>query len=312
METVKDRRYWRRRIEMASLIALYKESLNLSEAQFAFIDHEDAMVATVFKITQPHGKELILKICSRKGDYLREAYFLDHFSGKLPVPHIVRLVPPNESLDGAILMEYLPGQLLKIENLTDSLCYEIGSLLARIHLNPAKGYGDLTEPNKLSSDPRVPFTLKFEEGMDECRDHLPSTLLASVRRYYDKHIDLLLSTDGPCIIHRDFRPGNLFADHGKIQGIIDWSSARGGFAEEDFCPLEFGEWSVNPVCKASFLSGYASIRKIPRYQHLLPLLRLSRAIATIGFTVKRGTWESKGAKIYQFNRQYLDSFLKNV
>jgi Ser/Thr protein kinase RdoA (MazF antagonist) len=295
---------------MISLISLYKERLNLSHAQFAFIDHENAMVATVFKITQPNGEELVLKICSRKGDYLREAYFLNHFQGKVPIPHVVRVVPPDVDLDGAILMECLPGQLLKIENLTDNLCYEIGSLLARIHLDRVKGYGDLTEPDQLSPDARVPFTLKFEEGMDECRDHLPSTLMANVRRYYDKHLDLLLSTDGPCIIHRDFRPGNLFVEQGKVRGIIDWSSARGGFAEEDFCPLEFGEWSTNPSYRDSFLAGYASIRKVPHYQRILPLLRLSRAIGAIGFTVKRGTWKSKGAKIYQFNRQFLESFLK--
>ena len=291
-------------------ISLYKERLNLQKAHFALIDHEDAMVATVFKITQPNGQEFILKICSRVGDYLREAYFLNHFHGKILIPRIIQMVPPEAALHGAILMECLPGQLLKIEDLTDKLCHEIGSLLARIHLDSVKGYGDLTEPDRLSPDPRVPFTLKFEEGMDECRDHLPSPLMANLRRYYDKHIDLLLSIDGPCIIHRDFRPGNIIGEHGIIRGIIDWSSARGGFAEEDFCPLEFGEWSPNPSYRDSFLAGYSSIRKVPHYQRILPLLRLSRAIGAIGFTVKQGTWKSKGAKIYQFNRQFLESFLK--
>jgi hypothetical protein len=294
---------------MASLISLSKERLNLHGAKFIFIDHEEAMVATVFKITQPNGEELVLKICSRKGDYLREAYFLNRLQGKVPIPRITQLIPPQADLDGAILMECLSGHLLKTEALNDNLCHEIGSLLARIHLDPVKGYGDLTEPGQLFSDPRVPFTLKFEEGMDECRDHLPPTLLANVRRYYDKHIDLLLGVDGPCIIHRDFRPGNIMINHGQIQGIIDWSSARGGFAEEDFCPLEFGEWSKNPSYKKSFLDGYAKIRKIPDYHRILSLLRLSRSIGAIGFTVKRGTWQTKGSKIYQFNRQYLESFL---
>lgn len=297
--------------EIDALISPYKKLTTLQEAHFALIDHEDAMVAAVFKVTMANRPPLILKICSRQGDFLREAYFLNHFQKKIPIPRIVQLIPPDIDRDGAILMECLPGHLLKIEHLTSGLCYEIGSLLARIHLEPVKGYGDLTELDKLSSDPRIPFTLKFEEGMDECQDHLPLTLLTKVRRYYDEHIDLLLSTDGPCIIHRDFRPGNIFIDQGKIAGIIDWSSARGGFAEEDFCPLEFGEWSTDLSYKQSFLEGYAKIRKIPDYPHILPLLRLSRAIGAIGFTVKRGTLEGKGSKMYKLNRQYIESFLES-
>lgn len=296
---------------MTSLISIYKERLNLQKAKFTFIDHEDAMVATVFKVTLENGQHLILKICSRIGDYLREAYFLNLFSEKLPVPRIIQLVQPEANLDGAILMECLPGNLLTVQDLHDKISYKIGSCLARIHLEPAKGYGDLTEPMRLSTDPRIPFTMKFEEGIEECKDHLPIILLEKCRQYYDQHVGLLTTSDGPCIIHRDFRPGNIFINHGQIKGIIDWSSARGGFAEEDFCPLEFGEWSTNLSWKQSFLDGYASIRKVPDYQRILPLLRLSRAIATIGFTVKRGIWQSKGAKIYQFNRQYLESLLEN-
>lgn len=286
----------------------YQDRLNLENAQFSYIDHENAMVAIVYKVSLEGGKQLILKICSRRGDYLREAYFLKHFSGKLPVPRIIQLVQPEVDLHGAILMECLSGDLLKMEDLNDTLTYEVGSLLARIHLERVKSYGDLTDPASMSTDPRVPFTMKFEEGLEECKNHLPTALLEKCRKYYNLHVDALSTTDGPCIIHRDFRPGNLLINHGKIQGIIDWSSARGGFAEEDFCPLEFGEWSNNSAYKDAFLSGYASIRKIPDYHQLLPLLRLSRSIGAIGFTVKRGTWQGKGSKLYQFNREYLESF----
>jgi Ser/Thr protein kinase RdoA (MazF antagonist) len=294
---------------MNYLISQYKKRLNRQEAHFSLIDHEDAIVATVFKVTQPDGTQLILKICSRSDDFLREAYFLQHFAGKLPVPRIIQLVQPETDVHGAILMERFPGNVLKIGDISDKLTYEIGSFLARIHLEQVKGYGDLTRPDHLSTDPRVHFTLKFKEGLEECNNHLPVALLGKCRQYYDQHVDLLSEVDGPHVIHRDFRPGNLIINKGKLQGIIDWSSARGGFSEEDFCPLEFGEWSTNPVNKNAFLAGYASIRKVPHYPRIMPLLRLSRAIATIGFTVKREIWESKGAKIYQFNRQYLESFL---
>ncbi len=150
-------------------------------------------------------------------------------------------------LDGAVLMECLQGNLLKSETVANALAWEIGSFLARIHLEHAKGYGDLTDPAHLNDDPRIPFTMKFEEGLEECKGHLPDSLLKICRRRFYKGINLLLSADGPCIIHRDFRPGNILAAHGKVQGIIDWSSGRGGFAEDDFCPLEFGEWPTG--CK---------------------------------------------------------------
>lgn len=290
---------------MASLIPLYKKRLNLSEAQFTFIDHEDAMVAAVFKVSQPERPDLILKVCSRKGDFLRESYFLSRLAGKIPVPKILQLIEPEAGMDAAVLMECVPGDLVKSETITKTLASEIGALLARIHLERAEGYGDLTDSLHLSGDPRIPFTIKFEEGLEECKSHLPKTLFETCRRYFDKDIDLLLSADGPCVIHRDFRPGNIITSDGKVRGIVDWSSGRGGFAEDDFCPLEFGEWPAS--CKSSFLEGYACIRKVPDYKRMMPLLHLSRAVAAVGFTVKRGTWESRNLKLYQFNLRYLES-----
>jgi hypothetical protein len=69
---------------MDNLVIQYREHLGLKNANFLRIDHDDAMVALVYKITQPNAAPLILKICSRSHDYLREVYFLKYFSGKLP------------------------------------------------------------------------------------------------------------------------------------------------------------------------------------------------------------------------------------
>jgi Ser/Thr protein kinase RdoA (MazF antagonist) len=293
---------------MDNLIKLYKERLNLQGATFSRIDHEDAMVAIVYKISPHTGDPLILKIGTRKQDYLRDVFFLTHFAGKLPVPRIIQVVPEETGLYGAILMEYLQGAVLKTTDITNTMAYEIGSLLARIHLNRIKSYGDLTQPHDLTTDPRVYFTQKFEESFGECRDHLPKALLEQCHHYFNMHINLLASVDGPCMIHRDFRPGNLMVNDGKILGIIDWASGRASFAEEDFCPLELGEWSTNASTKKSFLKGYSSIRPVPDYSAIMPLLRLNRAFATVGFTVKQETWKNPHAPLYQRNRQFLETF----
>jgi Ser/Thr protein kinase RdoA (MazF antagonist) len=152
--------------------------------------------------------------------------------------------------------------------------------------------------------------MKFNESFEECSTHLPKALLEQCRRYYDAHIDLLTSADGPCIAHRDFRPGNILVQDGQLQGIIDWSSARASFAEEDFCPLEHYEWSTHSTNKKSFLEGYASIRPVPDYSAVMPLLRLSKAFATIGFMVKRGTWDNIHARVYQINLRFLEAFFQ--
>mgnify|MGYP000859412071 CR=1 FL=1 len=93
---------------------------------------------------------------------------------------------------------------------------------------------------------------------------------------------------------------------GKLQGVIDWAGARASFAEEDFCLLE--PW-LNDFFP-HFLAGYAEIRKVPQYKSLIPFLRLNKAIATIGFTVKKGTWNTTAAKLYQLNRQFIEGLLK--
>ncbi len=286
----------------------YQKILNLQTANFSRIDHEDAMVAVVYKILKSDGKEFILKICDRVDDYLREVHFLKFFADKIPVPKILEVVNPSEGIHGAILMECLRGDLLQPKELNESLAYQLGSSLAIIHLNRLQGYGDPLKDN-LSKDAGVYFTAKFEEGLEECKDHLPKNLIEKCRLYFETHVDLLKFVDGPCIVHRDFRPGNLIVHEGKLQGIIDWASARASFAEEDFCSLEHGEWLINPNNKASFLSGYATVRKVPDYNLIIPFLRLNKAIATIGFTVKRGTWANKNASLYQLNRSILENLL---
>ncbi|KTD56747.1 Phosphotransferase enzyme family protein [Legionella santicrucis] len=293
---------------MNDFISLYKQRLNLPNATFLRIEHEDALVAIVYKIICADYNIFILKICPRAQDYLREVFFLKQLSALLPVPRLIEEVPPEQGIAGAILMDYLPGNILKKADLTDKLAYEAGECLAKIHQNSVESYGDLTQPQDLSNRPEVHFAQKFEEGFSECCLNLPQDLLKKSRQYFDSHLALLDSVDGPCIIHRDFRPGNIIVLDGKLQGIIDWASARASFAEEDFCPLELGEWSNHPSIMRSFLAGYANVRSVPEYNDIMPLLRLSRCFATIGFTVKNNTWNSSNVQIYLNNRRFLEKF----
>lgn len=297
---------------MQELIPSYQQRLNLHNAVFSRIEHEDATVAMVYHVHAANNDSFILKICTRPNDYYNEFYFLTYFANKIPVPRIISVIEPDATIYGAILMEYIPGNLLQAKECTQKVAFEIGSLLAKIHLNRTPGYGNLTKPDELYSEPQTNFLMKFEEGLEECSNHLPQQLIEKCRTYFHDHLKLLDKADGPCITHRDFRAGNVIVKDDKVQAIIDWSSARGGFAQEDFCNIEYGtNWPFTQSTKQAFLDGYASIRPIAQYHDMLPLLCLSRTIAIIGFTVKRDTWQTRDARIYQFNRQYLEDFFKS-
>src|SRR3990172_5334280 len=103
------------------LINLYKQRLGLQNATFSGIEHDDAMIAIVFRVKQPDGSQSILKICPRPNDYRRELHFLRAFAGKLPVPHILQTVEPEEEVYGAILMECFPGAPLHTPNYCQEL-----------------------------------------------------------------------------------------------------------------------------------------------------------------------------------------------
>ncbi len=128
-------------------VTLYQKRLGLQTATFSRIDHEDAIVAAVYKVTEANGKQFILKISDKNTHYFREVFFLEKLVNQVPVPKILRTIPPERGVHGAILMEYLPGTLLKTSEINEACAYELGRCLALIHQNRFPSYGDPTEDN---------------------------------------------------------------------------------------------------------------------------------------------------------------------
>lgn len=295
---------------MNTPISVYRDYFGLANASFERIVHDDTLIAIVYKVTVADGIQYILKICPKADHYKHELFFLSYFANRLPVPGIVSVAEPTVQRAGALLIECLPGSPVTIYEVTQALAYDMGSLLARIHSHTAAGYGDLIYPETLQPDPREAFALKFEKHFAECRQHVAQRLLDRYWSYYQEHLDLLKQVDGPCITHRDFRPGNIIVHNGQLQGIIDWSGSRSGFAQEDFSSMEHGEWSKDSATKESFLSGYASIRPVPDYAQIMPLLRIGRALAVVGYFLKNKQ-EYSNNQWYIFNRHFLESFQCN-
>ena len=101
----------------------YKKRLGLESTTLSLIEHGEAMVATVYRVTKEGTEPRILKINRHAHHHLREVYFLRRLENRVVVPKILQVVDPAEGVDGAILMECLPGELLSDSVLTEPLAY---------------------------------------------------------------------------------------------------------------------------------------------------------------------------------------------
>lgn len=290
------------------MIETYRTLLNLHDATFSRIVHEEAIVAIVYLITKANGEKFILKISDAPHHFYREIYFLNHLAPLLPIPKIIQSIEPQGQVLGAILMQYIEGSLINENEFTPDLAFELGRNFALIHSQREKGYGDPLKDH-LNSDPRQDFRFKFEEALQECQGHFTEDFIGKARLYFEKNCHLLLSNDGPCIIHKDFRAGNILVHEGKLAAVIDWAGARFSFAEEDFCSIEHNSWLIH---KTTFLDGYKSVRPLPDYRRLMSFLRFTKAVATVGFTLKKKTWNTSSANLYQYNFQFLKDHLNDL
>lgn len=287
---------------VASRVNFYLQQLGISNAIASRITHSATMVAEVYRIEQQSYDPLILKICNLPRHYYRECKSLERLADVVPVPRITGTIPPNEHINGAILMEYIPGTMLNSQTMTANTAHELGTFLARVH--SIRGDGSREDAVRC-------FIQGFEENIAECKDHIPAHILQACRRYVATHVDLLGTADGPCMAHRDFHPGNILVDNDIVTGIIDWSSAQSGFAEEDLCVFH-SSWHVSDEIKNIFFRGYEKNRTLPDYHTTAPLLKLNKRLAIIGFTVRTGSWKTHGAEAYQHCCQQLEKILDTV
>ena len=81
---------------MESDLIIYREKFGLQKAQFQLIEHDDAIIATVYKVIVSPKKILILKICSRSEDYFREVYFLRILQEWSLIPQLIQTIDPSK------------------------------------------------------------------------------------------------------------------------------------------------------------------------------------------------------------------------
>lgn len=275
------------------------------------IQHEDTLSSEVYRVKLKNQTPGILKLFYRTVRYRKEKYYLNLVKNTIPVPHILGSLDPEKDFHGALLLEEIPGEILKAKTLTDECAFQLGAILARLHTIPVPSFGDLSlpHPQRTTTTPLELMRNYLESSFSECKHIVDGQLLNRCAEYAESNLSLFLDAEGPCIAHRDFRPGNAIAYQGTVRAIIDFENAMGSFPEEDFAQMQMLAWNDYPHSRPPFLKGYATVRPLPeRLEEILPLMCMLKALGAVGFTCERKTWEKEHADVFARNLAYLSSF----
>jgi len=279
----------------------------LNTAKIEKIDHEEALSSTIYKIILDDNSIVILKAFFSKERWKRESYFLNKLKNAIKIPKIIDLLQPTEKFSGAILMEYIPGELLSSLKLTDNLAFQMGVTLAKLHKIPCKYYGDIA--NKQQTNPFDLIIENYKESIRECEQILEKEFLEKISSFFFSEIKKVKGLDGPCVVHRDYKPGNIIIENNEIKAVIDFENTKHSFAEEDFAQMQYLVWEKNDKSKIPFLEGYKTIRPLPDLNSIMYILRVWKSLATIGFTIARNTYNSSNKIIFEKNLSYLKRVL---
>ncbi|MEK4003196.1 phosphotransferase family protein [Paenibacillus sp. FSL H3-0333] len=250
----------------------------------------DSFSSEVYKLTLAGGENVYVKVPFNKDKLVREFKILEALKGVIPVPEVLDIWYGDDTMTGALLLSAIQGTPCTGE-LDEQLSYQIGMYLAMLHEVTTPGYGYHVASGFKDLDPndwRIYIRSNFEKWEEPCKEILDPTLVEKCMLHFDELFSALPDPDGPCMVHMDYRPGNILVNGNRVAGIIDFESARGGSSEVDFTKVNRYLWEVDSGTKRPFMEGYQSIRPILDLERVLPLYDLYDAFASIVWCHNRG------------------------
>lgn len=270
-------------------------------------DVPESFSSEVYRLLLANGQRAILKIPYNKSKLFREEKVLRLVKDRLPVAEILDFWEGDEETPGAFLLTELPGQPLsgKVNN---QLVYEIGEMLGQFHATPIDQYGSLVKPQvRTKANQWQEWILNdFERFVIGCEQVLEPEFFQKAVDWFEEHFSQLPEPQETCLIHRDYRPGNILAQDGKITGLIDFESSMVGLTSMDFVKMKVFLWDPYPETKEQFLIGYRSIRPLPDLDLTLPFHFFMNAFGGVNWCVVRG---EVGGEFYEGNVKQLKEIM---
>jgi len=242
--------------------------------------------STVRLLTLASGERVVLKIPYTPLKFVREVTALQDLTD-LPVPRLIDAWAPEGDSSGALLISHLPGDPMQVPAPL-GLVRDMGRLLAGLHLHRLPNFGEVTRsPGDAELGWWETMSRRFDLWVETCQGVVVDGLLLRIRRAHDDLSADLPSADGPCWVHADFRPGNVLVTEGRIIGLIDFESARGGSADLDFVKVSHALFDEQSESRTAFLAGYDTVRPHPDIDRTLPYYRLHNAVGGLAWCIRR-------------------------
>jgi aminoglycoside phosphotransferase (APT) family kinase protein len=165
----------------------------------------------------------------------------------VPSPPVLYVLEPDDDLGSGFIMDRVPGETIARKILRDEalaavrplLARQAGEILARIHAIPAatlptlplssarRELGELQEIYRQNGQPRP----VFEVALRWLQDRAPADPVK------------------PCLVHGDFRNGNLIIGSDGIRAVLDWELATLGDPMRDLGWICTPSWRFGAMDK---------------------------------------------------------------
>jgi len=275
------------------------KALNLNVSMINPVTESYSSIVRILELED--GKRVVLKIPFTREKLLREEKVLNLLKLNPLVPELLDIWGGDESSVGALLLSYIDGEPMSLPA-SENVIYEMGKALAMIHSVKINQF----ELDDVEEDWCRSVRCKVEGWVSEIRNSISQSMLLKIDKFLNEYVMTLNQVDGPCLVHFDYRPGNILVRNGKVVGVIDFESSRGGSAEIDFTKVSNQIWSEYPASKKIFLDGYQSTRELPKLDEVLPIYSFYHAVGGITWCVRR---EKLDDPFFQENLSALESIL---
>lgn len=169
-----------------------------------------------------------------------------------PAPTVPHVLQPEDDLGHGFLMSFIEGETLGNRIVKDpalarpELAAECGAVMAKIHsIDPARAPGlRTTTPAEVIDQWRNAYHLT----------NWPRPVISLAFRWLDDHCPP--PPERPCVVHGDFRNGNLIIGPDGVRAVLDWELAHIGDPMEDLGWICVNAWRFGVVDKP--VGGFGS------------------------------------------------------